>query len=796
MGQEVTRMNRMPWFRTLGAAAALLLGMSGVAQAKPILQEDFSGAIEGKRGAGEIVRTQDGFAYEGPGGDSMSEGSYVEYDLRATGFNPAAGTLEFDLTRAEKEPWEALATFTDGTGERLATLAVDWQGGYLEDESFAMLTVSSAADVLHWRAESGDDYPYEGALLGTRIPRGRTVHVALAWGSGTIALYLDGTALPGYAVEADALVAQLRKAEKLVVGAQTSSVEIPGGAWGMSRSLIANVQLHDRMLAAAELAKPITPEGFHVYDIVTDARRVAGYSGSLVAGDRVAVTVTATPGTKPVFDVVRRADFLGKLEIDWRGWGVYLEEKTFFDKGEVDLRDVDEYRVFVSQQPIGTPAVDAEPLERLKVDEQRYVAEGLESEGAYYVAVFALMDDGTLRRVTGTREGMGLAEVEPGTYEGGFTVRYGDSAEQAVVVCRPEGAAAPLVADDEDVEIDTHLKVAVAAAPGELRADESSKARVAVAVTDANGDAVSGHTVRFLLATTSEYTGVVGGGTFADLVGGSLREDFQGETDLFGKVEAVYTSGFAAKTAIIVARDMESGDTGAAWVRTYIQASADIQLEAVDQSLSAEGYEITVTSSDDWLTADGRSQARISAKVTLRGEPVEGHRVAFAVASGTGSVRTVKDTTGRDGVARAVYTAGKKIGMVVVTATDLTADLSGSVSIELRSDAPAKIRIRVDPEKIPADGRSRADILVQVTDINDNPNEGTEVEFRVAGGDGSLRDETGVTDRRGEVTGEFVAGRTPGTATVELTVRSGVPTDEEIAAARDLALAVTDYDFF
>jgi hypothetical protein len=156
----------------------------------------------------------------------------------------------------------------------------------------------------------------------------------------------------------------------------------------------------------------------------------------------------------------------------------------------------------------------------------------------------------------------------------------------------------------------------------------------------------------------------------------------------------------------------------------------------------------------------------------------------------------VKDTTDKNGIARAVYTAGKKIGIVLITATDTTVGVSGSVQIELRSDAPAKIAIKLDPEKLPADGRSRADVKVLVTDINDNPNDNTEVEYRLASGDGSIRDEKGLTDKNGESTSEYVAGRTPGKVAIEITVRSTLPTEAEVGKARDLALAVTDYDFF
>jgi hypothetical protein len=182
--------------------------------------------------------------------------------------------------------------------------------------------------------------------------------------------------------------------------------------------------------------------------------------------------------------------------------------------------------------------------------------------------------------------------------------------------------------------------------------------------------------------------------------------------------------------------------------------------------------------------------------VTLGGQPVERHAVNFDVSSGAGSIRTVKDTTDRSGEARAVYTAGKKIGIVLITATDTTAGISGTVSIELRSDAPAKIGIRLDPEKLPADGRSRAELSVLVTDVNDNPTDNTEVEYAISSGGGRLQDDKGLTDRNGKRTTEYTAGRTAGTVTFEITVRSTVPTEAELAKARDLAVTVADYKFF
>jgi len=426
--------------------------------------------------------------------------------------------------------------------------------------------------------------------------------------------------------------------------------------------------------------------------------------------------------------------------------------------------------------------------------------EFLEADTPYYVAVMALMDDGTFRPVILPRQGIAMAEVEgsPGTYEGTFTVGYKDVYPEAAVVGRlSRGGASIGAAAEEIFEIDARLNIEVVASEEELKADEKSTSEITVTVTDANGDAVEDHEVRFVLATTSQYTGVIGGGAFTEEVGGALERDFRGETDMFGEVTATYTAGFAAKTAIIVARDMVSNDVGTGYVKTYINATAQLELEAVQQTAGkALGYTITVTSSDEWLTADGDSEARITAFVALDGIPVEGHRVGFTVAGGSGRIRTVRGETDANGKARAVYTAGTRIGIVLIRATDHTAGITGTVQIELRSDAPAKIAITVDPEVLPADGRSTADVAVAVTDINDNPSEGVEVEYAVSIGSGSLRRVDEVTDRRGESTAEYVAGRIPGRVSIEVTVRSTVPTEEELLEARDLATAVTDYDFF
>jgi hypothetical protein len=87
-------------------------------------------------------------------------------------------------------------------------------------------------------------------------------------------------------------------------------------------------------------------------------------------------------------------------------------------------------------------------------------------------------------------------------------------------------------------------------------------------------------------------------------------------------------------------------------------------------------------------------------------------------------------------------------------------------------------------------------VRVLVTDINDNPNDEVGVEYALVRGGGRLADERTTTDRRGETTTRYTAGRDPGPVELEITVRSPVPTEEELDAARDLAVAVSDHHFF
>ena len=398
-----------------------------------------------------------------------------------------------------------------------------------------------------------------------------------------------------------------------------------------------------------------------------------------------------------------------------------------------------------------------------------------------------------LAEVPPTSGGPGVPAVDNGTYRGSYTVKPGDDYEDGYVVGQfvsADNVAAEAVASSSKWTIDTKPVVTFAIDKKDLPADSSSKARVKLVAKDANGTALKGRHFKLTLATTDEYTGTVGAGDFGQNVGASVETRWRGETDSWGEVEFDYKAGFAAKTVILTAKDLDSGGVSVDYLTSYKEASIDIALTpVVSRAATRRGiqYIVKVEASRTELTADGKSRSVIRATVMdPGGASVANDPVVFTLSSENGSLRTIRGTTDASGVATAEYTAGRKIGIVVVTATASLRNASASVSITLLSDAPAKIYLKAKPEKLPADGFSRADLEVKVTDINDNPNADTKVEFKVAKGGGKLDYGDRLTDRFGDAANRYVAGTTAGIASIVATVRSKVPTEVELAKAKNV----------
>ena len=377
---------------------------------------------------------------------------------------------------------------------------------------------------------------------------------------------------------------------------------------------------------------------------------------------------------------------------------------------------------------------------------------------------------------------------KPGTYTGVHIVKYGEDVEDDHVVgyfVDNNGIAADSVAVLKPVTVDTRVYMDVKTSNDLMPADEKSKVGVTVVAKNANGVAVRKHPLLFTLSTTDEYTGILGGGTFEKMVGGEIDVDWNGVTDSFGEVTAQYLSGFAAKTILVSARDMVSGDVGVGYVRSYIDGTVDVLVRRPRAVALGLAGSMDVTASRDWLTADGSSRSRITAVVKDRdGSPVEGDQVKFTLLGTNGFVNAIKSLTDSRGRATADYIAGTVIGQVQIEVRDMTAGHSAVISIELRSDAPAEVALSADPGEVFTDDKAGSVITAKVTDANGNPNFNTDVLFEVASGSGSMSAPKAVTDEKGGIASvNFLPGSEPGVSTIKATVISRAPTADEIAAA-------------
>jgi len=346
----------------------------------------------------------------------------------------------------------------------------------------------------------------------------------------------------------------------------------------------------------------------------------------------------------------------------------------------------------------------------------------------------------------------------------------------------PAGNYSEIIHTEDYLTIDTSTHLEVICDSTTLPADSKSKAKIEVVVTNARGRYVQDREVELKMFTTEEYTGIVGVGVFEQDEYGELRTLFRSKTNTYGTVQASYTAGFAAKTVIIRAQDKVTGHVAANHITSFIEETVSIDLTHVVGSTSASNFFMTLTAEPDHLTADGVSRSKITATVKdATGNPVAGHRISFSITDGPGGrLNTTQPVTDADGNAFAIYTAAKKIGTVEITAVDTTAGISAKVYIILMSDAPAKIELTATPATLPADGHSTALIEALVSDINDNPNRGTLVEFSIISGQGSLSSKSETTDFLGKAKTTFTAGTVPGTVVINARVTSKVPSAEEM----------------
>ncbi|MFH0926000.1 MAG: hypothetical protein V1872_10305 [bacterium] len=535
--------------------------------------------------------------------------------------------------------------------------------------------------------------------------------------------------------------------------------------------------------------------------------KVAGFSGKLVEGDTFKVEMLATSGCTAMFslgsDIVK---IKMKEEENSCKYTLKLKEKEIEKDIPLSLYKT-EYTVKRGDYCLGGEDEEGESLVGCLISKDGW--EICMKHGEYKGVEDVKSETGNNPDDPGCLSKIGAFETE-------LTPIIIDTSVTILV-----GADDPVLKVNE-VILDRNNNV--------IDVGKDSKTEITVTVKDVNDKEREGHNIAFTLTTTDEYTGVVGGGELDKEIG-KMTIDFDDDvTDSFGETKATYTAGFAAKTALIIAKDLETGDCGVGYIATYKEKDIGIKLRGYSVA-SVGDYTIEVLSVDPpWLTADGRSRARIIAVLKDdKGNIVEGGILSFTLSPidgfMNGSVDPAEVRTDSSGKVYGYYTAGKKIGTVTITITH-ESGANVTVEINLESDAPAKIIPMADPSEIDADGRSRSQIKVKVTDINDNPNKGTTVDFNIIGCKklGCLRDGCsegdmecyladtkceltttscgkleGARERTTDINGEadinYIAGTTPDAiAYIRAKVSSRPPTPDEELKARGTIFIPRVYD--
>jgi adhesin/invasin len=256
---------------------------------------------------------------------------------------------------------------------------------------------------------------------------------------------------------------------------------------------------------------------------------------------------------------------------------------------------------------------------------------------------------------------------------------------------------------------------------------------------------------------------------------------------------------------------------GAPGARTLIFA-ADGYASAISTpvSLGVGAPASVVVSAGDGQSAPAGSAVTVRPAVLVRdagGTPVAGISVAFAVASGGGSVVGADATTGADGVAAVGgWTLGSATGTNRLTATVAADGVSGNPLTFTATAIPgsasaAKSSMDVAPRTIPASqGSGISVVTLIVRDAAGNPIPGQTVTLTATGDAVSLT-QPGPTDASGTTTGRFsstssgdhditavTGGVTLGTKTVTVTPGPVVParaTAEVPAGAAGVETVVT-----
>lgn len=202
-------------------------------------------------------------------------------------------------------------------------------------------------------------------------------------------------------------------------------------------------------------------------------------------------------------------------------------------------------------------------------------------------------------------------------------------------------------------------------------------------------------------------------------------------------------------------------------------------------------FDITATPS--MLPADGKTEAEIVVILTdPDGAPLSNRRIEFYLEEGYGRLTATFPVTDSDGIAEAVYVAGRVATAGVIRVTDeetgetavftIPTSISASISIELvepsrfistfikRQTATRLYTLEVDvfPDRLVADGFSTSRITARLYNLDGSYAVGVPLKVRLLSGGGEIIRERTTTDAQGSLETFYRAGEVAGTAVIEV----------------------------
>ncbi|MBA3393087.1 MAG: Ig-like domain-containing protein [Deltaproteobacteria bacterium] len=346
--------------------------------------------------------------------------------------------------------------------------------------------------------------------------------------------------------------------------------------------------------------------------------------------------------------------------------------------------------------------------------------------------VFAVASGGgTLATTTATTNAMGQAQT---------TLTVGTTAGTNTVTASATGLS-PVTFTATGTAGAANQIAIVSGNNQSARVGTALAAPLVVGVKDANGNAVSGVSVAFAVAS--------GGGSLSATTA---------TTNAAGQAQSLLTLGTTAGTNTVTVT--RAGLTGSPVTFTAM-------------GTVGTATQIALVSGNNQSTTAGSALAApfVVAVKDAAGNPIPGFAVNFAVAAGGGTLSAASVVTNSLGQAQTTLTLGKTAGTNTVTAN--ASGLTGSpVTFTATGTAGAATQIAIvsgNNQSATVGTALAMPLVVGVKDANGNPVSGISVAFAVATGGGSLSATTATTNAAGQAQSTLTVGPTVTTNTVTVT---------------------------